>query len=35
MVEMIELARRFELQVKAIRTAQEDGAAAARLLRMG
>lgn len=35
MVEMIELARRFELQVKAIRTAQEDGAAAARLLRLG
>lgn len=34
MVEMIELARRFELQVKAIRTAEEDGAVAARLLRM-
>ena len=34
MVEMIELARRFELQVKAIRTAEEDGATAARLLRM-
>ncbi len=34
MVEMIELARRFELQVKAIRTAEEDGATAARLLRV-
>lgn len=34
MVEMIELARRFELQVKAIRTAEEDGATAARLLRL-
>ncbi len=34
MVEMIELARRFELQVKAIRTAEEDGAIAARLMRV-
>ncbi|MGD9598646.1 MAG: flagellar basal body rod protein FlgF [Steroidobacteraceae bacterium] len=34
MVEMIELARRFELQVKAIRTAEEDGSTAARLLRL-
>ncbi len=33
MVNMIELARNFELQVKAIHTAQEDGAASAQLLR--
>ena len=33
MVTMIELARNFELQVKAIRTAEENGAASARLLR--
>ncbi|MCC7462550.1 MAG: flagellar basal-body rod protein FlgF [Gammaproteobacteria bacterium] len=32
MTQMIELARRYELQVKAIRTAEEDAAAAARLL---
>lgn len=35
MVQMIELARHFELQVKAMRTAEENGAAAAQLLRMG
>ena len=33
MVNMIELARNFELQVKAMRTAEENGAAAAQLLR--
>jgi flagellar basal-body rod protein FlgF len=33
MVNMIELARNFELQVKAIRTAEENGAASAQLLR--
>jgi flagellar basal-body rod protein FlgF len=32
MTQMIELARRYELQVKAIRTAEEDAAAASRLL---
>lgn len=32
MVNMIELARRFDLQVKAMRTAEENGAASARLL---
>ena len=32
MTQMIELARRFELQVKAIRTAEEDAAASSRLL---
>ena len=32
MVNMIELSRRFELQIKALHTAQEDGAAAAKLL---
>jgi flagellar basal-body rod protein FlgF len=32
MTQMIELARRYELQVKAIRTAEEDAAAAAKLL---
>jgi flagellar basal-body rod protein FlgF len=35
MVNMIELARQFEMQVKAIRTAEENGAAAAQLLRIG
>jgi flagellar basal-body rod protein FlgF len=35
MVNMIELARQFEMQVKAIRTAEENGAAAAQLLRLG
>lgn len=35
MVNMIELARQFEMQVKAIRTAEENGAAASQLLRMG
>ncbi|MEO7775722.1 MAG: flagellar basal-body rod protein FlgF [Steroidobacteraceae bacterium] len=34
MVHMIELARRFELQVKAMRTAEDNGAASARLLSM-
>lgn len=33
MVNMIELARRFDLQVKALHTAEEDGAASAKLLR--
>jgi flagellar basal-body rod protein FlgF len=32
MTQMIELARRYELQVKAIRTAEEDAGAATRLL---
>lgn len=32
MVNMIELARRFDLQVKALRTAEEDGAASSKLL---
>jgi flagellar basal-body rod protein FlgF len=32
MTQMIELARRYELQVKAIRTAEEDAASSARLL---
>ncbi|MEO8308303.1 MAG: flagellar basal-body rod protein FlgF [Pseudomonadota bacterium] len=32
MVNMIELARRFDLQVKAMRTAEDDGAASAKLL---
>jgi flagellar basal-body rod protein FlgF len=35
MTQMIELARRFELQVKAIRTAEEDAGAGARLLQPG
>jgi len=35
MVTMIELARHFEMQVKAIRTAEENGAAAARIMRLG
>jgi flagellar basal-body rod protein FlgF len=34
MVRMIELARRFELEVKAMRTAEENGAAASQLLRI-
>lgn len=34
MVQMIELSRRFELQVKAMRTAEEDAQATAQLLRM-
>jgi flagellar basal-body rod protein FlgF len=33
MVQMIELSRRFELEVKAMRTAEENGAAASQLLR--
>ena len=35
MVNMIELARQFEMQVKAIRTAEEDAAAASRLMSIG
>ena len=35
MVNMIELARRFDLQVKAMRTAEENATAAAQLLRAG
>jgi flagellar basal-body rod protein FlgF len=35
MVNMIELARQFEMQVKAIRAAEENGAAAAQLMRLG
>ena len=35
MVNMIELSRHFELQVKAMRTAEEDAATAAQLLKMG
>jgi flagellar basal-body rod protein FlgF len=35
MVTMIELQRHFDLQVKAMRTAEENAAAAAQLLRMG
>jgi flagellar basal-body rod protein FlgF len=35
MVNMIELARHFELQVKAMRTAEEDAASSAQLLKMG
>ncbi len=34
MVNMIELARQFEMQVKAIRTAEENGSAAAQLLKI-
>ncbi len=34
MVNMIELARNFELQVKAIQTAEDNGAAASQLLRV-
>jgi flagellar basal body rod protein FlgF len=32
---MIELARQFEMQVKAIKAADENGSAASQLLRMG
>jgi flagellar basal-body rod protein FlgF len=35
MVNMIQLARQFEMQVKAIRNAEENGAAAAQLMRLG
>jgi flagellar basal-body rod protein FlgF len=35
MVNMITLARQFEMQVKAIRTAEENGAAAAAVMRLG
>jgi flagellar basal-body rod protein FlgF len=35
MVNMIELARQFEMQVKAIHTAEENGGAATQLLKMG
>jgi len=35
MVTMIELARHFEMQVKAIRQAEDNGAAAARIMRLG
>ena len=35
MVNMITLARQFEMQVKAIRTAEENGSAAAQLMRIG
>ncbi len=35
MVEMIELARRFELQVKMMKTAEDDAEASTRLLRLG
>jgi flagellar basal-body rod protein FlgF len=35
MVNMITLARQFEMQVKAIRTAEENGAAAAQVMRLG
>jgi flagellar basal-body rod protein FlgF len=35
MVNMIELARQFEMQVKAIRTAEENAAAGSQLMRMG
>jgi flagellar basal-body rod protein FlgF len=35
MVNMIELARRFEMQVKAIRTAEQNAASAAQLMRIG
>ena len=34
MVNMIELARQFEMQVKAIRTAEENAAAASQLMRI-
>ena len=33
MVQMIELSRRFDLEVKAMRTAEEDASAASQLLR--
>jgi flagellar basal-body rod protein FlgF len=35
MVNMIELARHFEMQVKAIRTAEENATAAQALMRLG
>ena len=35
MTQMIELARQFDLQVKAMRTAEEDAASSARLLQAG
>jgi flagellar basal-body rod protein FlgF len=35
MVTMIELARHFEMQVKAIRSAEENAAAASQLMRLG
>lgn len=35
MVTMIELARHFEMQIKAIRNAEENGAAAAQIMRLG
>jgi flagellar basal-body rod protein FlgF len=35
MVNMIELARRFEMQVKALRTAEQNAASAAQLMRIG
>lgn len=35
LVNMIELSRQFEMQVKAIRTAEENGAAASQLMRLG
>jgi flagellar basal-body rod protein FlgF len=35
MTQMIELARRFDLQVKSMRTAEEDAASSARLLQPG
>ena len=35
MVNMIELARQFEMQVKAIRSAEENAASAAQLMRLG
>jgi flagellar basal-body rod protein FlgF len=35
MTQMIELARQFDLQVTALRTAEEDAAASARLLQAG
>ena len=35
MVNMIELARQFEMQVKAIRTAEETAASASQLMRLG
>jgi flagellar basal-body rod protein FlgF len=35
MVNMIELSRQFEMQVKAIRTAEENAAAATQLMRIG
>jgi flagellar basal-body rod protein FlgF len=35
MVTMIELARNFEMQIKAIRNAEENGAAAAQIMRIG